>query len=140
MMKKDFLTTTEVAKILSVTPDAVLKWAKSRKILAYRTPGGHYRIPKEALGAFISEKKFSELAESKELYEYCWEFHNRSNQAKQNCQKCVVLRSATKRCWELASFSTAIGHLRRYCLDSCETCEYRLAMSESREHSSQSAT
>ena len=48
---KDYLTTSQAAKILSVSPDAVLKWARAGKIEAYRTPGGHFRIPKSALSS-----------------------------------------------------------------------------------------
>ena len=43
--KKDYLTTTQAAKLLSVTPDTVLKWVKAGKVKSYRTLGGHFRIP-----------------------------------------------------------------------------------------------
>jgi excisionase family DNA binding protein len=43
-MNKGYLTTFEAAKLISVTPDSILKWIKSGKLAAFRTPGGHYRI------------------------------------------------------------------------------------------------
>ena len=48
-MAKDYFTTTEAANLLSVSPDTVLKWVRAGKIESYRTPGGHSRIPSEAV-------------------------------------------------------------------------------------------
>ncbi|MDH3628415.1 MAG: response regulator [Acidobacteriota bacterium] len=39
-----FLTTSEVADYCAVSNDGVLKWIKSGKLLAFCTPGGHYRV------------------------------------------------------------------------------------------------
>ena len=50
-MVKDYYTTSEAARLLSVSADTVLKWVKADKIDSYRTPGGHARIPKAAVDA-----------------------------------------------------------------------------------------
>ena len=56
-MKKGYLTTFQAADILSVTPDSILKWIKSGKLKARRTPGGHYRIPRENVVLLLKESK-----------------------------------------------------------------------------------
>ena len=52
-MIKDYYTTTEAARKLAVSADTVLKWVKAGKIDSYRTPGGHARIPKEAVETLL---------------------------------------------------------------------------------------
>ena len=47
--KRDYLTTTQAAEMLSVSPDTVLKWVKAGKLRAHRTLGGHFRIPFQEL-------------------------------------------------------------------------------------------
>jgi len=49
------LTTGEVARHLYVSNGAVLKWIKSGKLKAYRTPGGHYRIKRRDFAAFLDK-------------------------------------------------------------------------------------
>ncbi len=47
------LTTGEVARYCHVTRVAVWKWIKKGKLQAYRLPGGHHRIQKAAVKAFL---------------------------------------------------------------------------------------
>ena len=49
------LTTGDVARQCYVSNAAVLKWIKSRKLKAYRTPGGHYRIKRADFIAFLDD-------------------------------------------------------------------------------------
>ena len=53
---ENFLTTGQAAKKLSVTPDTVLKWIKSGKLDAMKTPGGHNRILEGTVNKLVSEK------------------------------------------------------------------------------------
>jgi excisionase family DNA binding protein len=50
---QSFYTTFEAAKLLSVSLPTVVNWIKARKLKAHRTPGGHRRIAREDLAAFI---------------------------------------------------------------------------------------
>jgi excisionase family DNA binding protein len=66
-MNDRLLTTSEVANYCQVTNDGVVKWIKAKKLRAYSTPGGHYRIRKsdfrEFLGRFgmpVDQEFFSE--------------------------------------------------------------------------------
>jgi two-component system response regulator VicR len=47
------LTTGDVAMHCYVSNAAVLKWIKSGKLKAYRTPGRHYRIRRADFNTFL---------------------------------------------------------------------------------------
>jgi excisionase family DNA binding protein len=48
-----FYTTFEAARVLGVSLPTVVNWIKARRIKAHRTPGGHRRIAREDLAAFM---------------------------------------------------------------------------------------
>jgi excisionase family DNA binding protein len=48
-----FYTTFEAAGLLGVSLPTVVNWIKARRLKAHRTPGGHRRIRREELAAFI---------------------------------------------------------------------------------------
>jgi excisionase family DNA binding protein len=126
-MEKGYLTTFQVAKLLSVTPDAVLKWVKSGKLEAYRTPGGHYRIPKKSIEVLLlgsEEKYLSETNQIQDVFKYCWEFNSQNDNCFDRCEDCVVFKTSAKRCYKMCNFPQELGHLKLFCNTSCENCEY----------------
>jgi excisionase family DNA binding protein len=50
---QSFYTTFQASRLLSVSLPTVVNWIKARKLRAHRTPGGHRRISREDLAAFI---------------------------------------------------------------------------------------
>lgn len=52
------LTTGEIATYCGVSRVGVLRWIKSGRLKAYRTPGGHFRITPQDFEAFLSETDF----------------------------------------------------------------------------------
>jgi excisionase family DNA binding protein len=48
-----FYTTFEAAQTLGVSLPTVVNWIKARRLKAHRTPGGHRRIAREDLAAFM---------------------------------------------------------------------------------------
>jgi excisionase family DNA binding protein len=48
-----YYTTFEAARLLGVSLPTVVNWIKGRRLKAHRTPGGHRRIAREDLGAFM---------------------------------------------------------------------------------------
>ncbi|HTN50867.1 MAG TPA: helix-turn-helix domain-containing protein [Anaeromyxobacter sp.] len=48
-----FYTTFEAARLLGVSLPTVVNWIKARRIKAHRTPGGHRRIDRADLAAFM---------------------------------------------------------------------------------------
>lgn len=122
---KDFLTTGEAAELCSVTPDTVLKWIRAGKIPANRTPGGHHRIPLEALTViFDTRNNLSNGDKTADTFQHCWEFYSKPGSISRECKKCIVFRSGTKRCYEISDLPIEAGHARLYCKTSCENCEY----------------
>lgn len=120
-----YLTTGQAAVICSVTPDAVLKWIKSGKLPANRTPGGHYRIPRNAVLSIISvDDDFSPKPSEDQPFQYCWEFNAKLGELKEGCRDCIVYRSRAHRCYEMIRLPSAAGHAKLYCDASCEDCKY----------------
>lgn len=50
-------TTGEIAAFCHVTINAVKKWIASGKLMAFRTPGGHFRVNREDFLLFIEKYK-----------------------------------------------------------------------------------
>jgi excisionase family DNA binding protein len=122
---KELFTTREVATYFSVTADAVRKWLRSGRLKAEATPGGHHRIPRVSLLTFIkSRQEKQEVPLKKKVFQYCWEFHSNADGLKDGCAQCVVYRSRTGRCFELAKLPVETGHARLFCTNTCEKCEY----------------
>jgi len=121
------LSTGQAAALCSVTPDAVLKWIKAGKIPASRTPGGHYRVPEEALLSALGAEKRSSPPEQKSsgrAFQYCWEFNARAGKVQEGCLHCLVYHSRAKRCFEMSQLPTEAGHAKVFCENTCEDCDY----------------
>lgn len=48
------LTTGDVARICQVSQATILNWIRDRGLMAYTTPGGHYRIQRDDLQEFAA--------------------------------------------------------------------------------------
>jgi excisionase family DNA binding protein len=126
-MDETLVTTSEAASLCSVTPDAVLKWIKGKKIEAIKTPGGHYRIKKEKLRPFIGTDDLlleNTEPEKKLKIQYCWEFHAKNGQLNQECNDCMVYKSKTEKCFLMAGYGKNAGHAGIFCTNTCYECEY----------------
>ncbi len=126
------MTTGEVARLCGVTPDAVLKWIKAGKLPATRTPGGHYRVSREActamgLGETQTEKPNLHAVVAPALPEKarCWEFFGDGGNPKDTCLSCLVYQSGAQHCYKLAELGERTGHQRNFCgKDDCEPCSF----------------
>ncbi len=49
----ELLNTRDIAQMYRVTSATVLNWIRAGKLKAYATPGGHYRVAREDLDAFV---------------------------------------------------------------------------------------
>jgi excisionase family DNA binding protein len=54
---KNVFTTHEVSKLLQVNPRSVINWIEQDLLDSYRTPGGHRRIRRDDLLAFLRKHK-----------------------------------------------------------------------------------
>ncbi|MHC4942364.1 MAG: excisionase family DNA-binding protein [Planctomycetota bacterium] len=132
-MVKDYYTTTEVAKVLSVSADTVLKWVKAKKIISYRTPGGHYRIPKEEVAKLLPEGALDEVEEPARAsmetsFRYCWDFYGENGTVKKECVDCVVYKTRSFRCYEMRDIPGQFNHPHLHCQTECTDCEYYRVM------------
>ncbi|TET37591.1 MAG: helix-turn-helix domain-containing protein [Planctomycetota bacterium] len=124
------LTTGQVAKLCSVSPDTVLKWIKSGKIDATRTVGGHYRVQRDAIARLVctQEELIAQVSSSQKRrrrFHFCWEYFAGQGEMDKNCLKCVVYRTKSIHCWEISDLSSKHGFAGIYCKSSCEDCPYR---------------
>jgi excisionase family DNA binding protein len=55
ILERLFFTTFEISQICGVNPTTVQNWVKSKKLKAFKTPGGHRRVQREDLIAFMKE-------------------------------------------------------------------------------------
>jgi excisionase family DNA binding protein len=55
MLGRLFFTTFEISQICGVNPTTVQNWVKRKKLKAFKTPGGHRRVRREDLVAFMKE-------------------------------------------------------------------------------------
>jgi excisionase family DNA binding protein len=122
---KDYLTTTQAAKLLSVSPDTVLKWVKAGKVKSYRTLGGHFRIPADELTLPASEAAASPTESTHaSSFQYCWEYLAGDGDIKSECKDCITYRSRASRCYELKDLPGEFGCLNILCDTECADCEY----------------
>lgn len=124
---KDYLTTTQAARLLSVSPDTVLKWVKAGKVKSYRTLGGHFRIPASELDGLAATKTPVESRPAdpqSPVHQYCWEYLAEGNEIKAECRDCVTFRSRARRCYELRDLPGGLGCLNLMCDTDCADCEY----------------
>src|SRR3990170_1913664 len=96
---KDYLTTTQAARLLAVSPDTVLKLVRAGKVKSSRTLGGHFRIPMSELGALGSGKATYTgvtAAAPPVMHQYCWEFLAAGGEIKVECRDCITFRSRAR--------------------------------------------
>ncbi len=126
-MDDSTISTGKAAKICGVTPDSVLKWIKKGKIVAIRTPGGHYRIKKETLTPYITEQK-APVGEINALsggkISFCWEYHAKDGNIQTGCRNCMVFKVKAERCYLLAGKGKETGYEEINCAESCDKCIY----------------
>ena len=55
IMPTAYLTTHQVARLLDMSPGAILTWIDAGTLPAFRTPGGHRRVPRAKLVRFLRD-------------------------------------------------------------------------------------
>lgn len=123
----DFVTTAELARMLSVSPDTVLKWVRAGKIPCYKTPGGHARIPSEVAASLLPRAGRDEADDAPAalpVFRHCWEYYGEHGCLRDECRDCVAYRSRARRCYEMRAIPEEFGHLKLHCSTTCEECEY----------------
>ena len=123
------LSTGQAARLCSVTPDTIRKWIKSGRLQAVRTAGGHHRLELHELAPFVSQPLGSEDCPAPTpgcppMPLRCWEYLADQEEARHECESCVVYRIRAAWCFEVADLAADIGHAREFCSESCQDCLY----------------
>ena len=125
---QDYLTTTQAARLLSVSPDTVLKWVKAGKVKSYRTLGGHFRIPVSELevpaDTVWPTPAATGTANGAAAHQYCWEFLAHGGDVSPECKNCITYKSRAQRCYELKDLPGGLGCLNLMCDTNCLECNY----------------
>ena len=125
--QSNLLSTGKASKLLSVTPDTVLKWIKQEKLPAVRTAGGHYRVPQGAIDALLNiptDKPAHQASFPSDTLRYCWEFFSEDGETRRGCRNCLVFRSHALKCFEMNHLPKDVGFNGGMCASSCESCAY----------------
>jgi len=117
------LSTGKAARVLSVTPDTVLKWIKSGRLPALRTVGGHYRVDPDDLDRLVQSSPGPRSDTSNGFF-YCWEYYATDGVTGEDCLECLVYRAKARRCYEMSDLSSEAGFSGTHCKTSCEDCAY----------------
>jgi excisionase family DNA binding protein len=122
-----YISTGKAAKLLSVTPDAVLKWIKGGKLRARKTAGGHYRVSLDLVQELLKEEGATSaedtLRHERRLVP-CWEYNAIEGRIKEQCRTCLVFRAKGTKCYEVGRYLKEKGEGATCCATACEECTY----------------
>lgn len=125
MSKRPYISTGHAAKLLGVTPDTVLKWIKRGRLVALRTAGGHFRIPREQIDSLVEALSSSASQAQKSPPQHCWEHFAADGSVAPECRSCLVHRSRADHCWELMRYPKEAGFTACFHVKTtCDACEY----------------
>lgn len=128
-MPPRYLTTGQVAQLLSVKPDTVLKWIRSGMLPARRTAGGHHRINQADVEHLTrmtrapSPSKGPRIKFRKPTVQYCWDLY-RNGGIRDTCRQCSVYLLRAQRCYQVARLASEGKIVKNACSDSCEECDF----------------
>lgn len=124
-LEKDYLSTTELAKLCGVSRFTIINWANKGKINAFKTVGGKYRIPVTEAISFLeslhwqtSHKNKNDLAPN--TLGHCWEYPRRTN-CDNRCKDCLMHGREVDYCFIVVR-QFGKGVIR--CQGDCLNCEY----------------
>jgi excisionase family DNA binding protein len=125
--KAQYISTGEAAKLLSVTPDTILRWVRAGKLSARKTAGGHNRISLDTVNGLLIPEANSSPDRPVSLerpFVPCWEYNSSSGKIKDSCRSCLVFKARGDRCFEVGMILKKNGHGATCCPTSCEECSY----------------
>ncbi|MFC1675475.1 helix-turn-helix domain-containing protein [Planctomycetota bacterium] len=124
-LNKDFLSTTELARLCGVSRFSIINWVKQGKINTLRTVGGKHRIPVAEAIEFLetmhcqsSHETESDLAP--DALGHCWEYPRKTN-CDNRCKSCLIYGREVDYCFIVVrQFGKGVIH----CKGDCLRCEY----------------
>lgn len=137
-MKRDFFTTSEIARISRHSRETVKRWLEKGEIKGHRVgAAGHWRVLPSDLASFLEQNSIpfpdpgetgyalNGLTDRNRLPPFCWEFFRglMSDHVQSNgkCEECLVYKTKSLNCRTLRR---EISHKKIFCSHSCEECHY----------------
>jgi len=123
--RKEYLTTTELAKFCGVSRFTILSWIDKGKISTIRTVGGKYRIPVcEAISFLETLQRKGSPREKKVTTSgalgHCWEYLQKTN-CERECKNCLIYGREIDYCFVVVR-QFGKGVIR--CMGDCLSCGY----------------
>jgi excisionase family DNA binding protein len=119
-LRKDYLTTTELAKLCGVSRFTVINWVNRGRIDTMKTIGGHFRIPVSEAISFYDTLHAGDNGVISESLCHCWEYLQKTNCDRQ-CKSCLLYGSRINYCFVVVrEFGKEMIHCRGDCLN----CDY----------------
>jgi len=119
-LRKDYLTTTELAKLCGVSRFTIINWVNRGKIGTMKTVGGHCRIPISEAISFYETFHEEKSGVTSESLCHCWEYPAKSNCNKE-CKNCLLYKSRINYCFVVVrEFGKEVVH----CKGDCLNCDY----------------
>lgn len=119
-LRKDCLTTTELAKLCGVSRFTIINWVNRGKIRTMKTVGGHCRIPVSEAIAFYETFHKEKTGFISESLCHCWEYPQKAKCDKE-CKDCLLYKSRINYCFVVVrEFGKEVVH----CKGDCLNCDY----------------
>jgi excisionase family DNA binding protein len=119
-LRKDSLTTTELAKLCGVSRFTIINWINRGKMRTMKTAGGHFRIPvSEAISFYETFYKGKGDLKTKSLC-LCWEYPQKTN-CNKVCKGCLLYKSRINYCFVVVR---EFGEELIRCEGDCLNCDY----------------
>jgi len=120
--QKDYLTTTELARLCGVSRFTIINWVKKGKIKSFETIGGHRRIALSEVILFLEAFHIDSAKNGgiSELLRHCWEFAE-STSCDKKCGNCLIYKRQIDYCFLVVR---QFGKEVICCEGDCLDCDY----------------
>jgi len=123
--RKEYLTTTELAKFCGVSRFTILSWIDKGKISTIRTVGGKHRIPVSEAISFLETLQRKSFPKEKKVTTsgalgHCWEYLQKTN-CERECKNCLIYGREIEYCFVVVR-QFGKGVIR--CMGDCLNCGY----------------
>ena len=119
-LRKDCLTTTELAQLCGVSRFTIINWVNRGKIRTMKTVGGHCRIPISEAISFYETFHREKTGVTTESLCHCWEYPQKADCEKE-CKNCLLYKSRINYCFVVVrEFGKEVIH----CKGDCLNCDY----------------
>ena len=124
-LNKDFLSTTELARLCGVSRFTVINWVNKGRINTLKTIGGKNRIPATEATLFLESMHCrnsykTENGLAPDALGHCWEYPRKTN-CDNRCKSCLIYGREVDYCFIVVR---QFGKGAIQCQGDCLRCEY----------------